>query len=285
MLQIDTLPAFAPIADSTALTTDSATSAAEVQSIVCAYDTIFNPLVAKEPVLHRSLFTHHELQVTSSHERSIQHHDAPGWYFGIIIISIFLICNYLRHKQISLVDLLHSAIDHRALDRLLRDANLTHPTSQAPIALIMMIPLSLVGYYSFMPHNSKFLTDVLSYALLLVGCYAVYFTRNGIFRLVGNAFGNSEPVNVYLSSNYIFHLLYAIVGASMAFFVCFTGEVGKTFLYIMLGMIGLLVLVRFIRGMQIILTLAKTSKFYLFYYLCILEIVPIVIIIKITTSL
>ncbi len=299
MLQIDTLPAYAPTAESATLNTlthltaesaadstalDSATMA-QLPEIVCAYDTIFTPLEAKEPTLHKSLFTHHELQVKTSHEKAIMREDAPGWMFGVIMIALFLVFNFIRRKQISTVELLQSAIDHRALDRLLRDTNLTHPTSLAPIAIIMLLPITLMGYYSFMSHSSKMLSDLLTYLLVLVVCLALYFIRNGAIRLVGNAFGNKESTYFYLASNYIFHLLYAIVGSVMAFFVCFTGDMGKTFFFIALGLLGLLMTVRFIRGMLIILTLSKTSKFYLFYYLCILEIVPIVIIAKVATSL
>lgn len=298
MLQIDTLPAYAPTTDTasltalthlTAETADSATvdSAilAQLPEVVCAYDTIFTPLEAKEPVLHKSLFTHHELQVKSSYERAIMHENSPGWLFGVIVIALFLIFNFLRRKQINMVELLQSAIDHRALDRLLRDSNLTHPASQAPIAMIMLLPVSLMGYYFYMPHSSQVLSDMLTYGLVLVICFASYFIRNGVIRVMGNAFGNSESVNMYLASNYIFHMLYAIVASLMAFFVCYTGEMGQTFFYITLGVLGLLMVIRFLRGMQIILTLSKTSKFYLFYYLCILEIVPIVIIAKVATSL
>ncbi len=296
MLQIDTLPAYTPLSDTTALTHSAAgivldstigepVPAAPKTDVVCAYDTIFTPLEAREPVLHKSLFTHHELQVKSSHEKSIMHEDAPGWFFGVIALALFLIFNFLRRKQINLIELLQSAIDHRALDRLLRDSNLTHPSAQAPIALIMILPLSLMGYYFFMPHGSKILADILTYALVFLVCFAAYFTRNGVMRIVGDAFSNNESVSFYLASNYIFHLLYAIVGAVMAFFVCYTGEMGQTFFYITLALLGALMVVRFIRGMQIILTLSKTSKFYLFYYLCILEIVPVVIIAKVATSL
>lgn len=282
MLQIDTLPAYSHIADTVA---NGSSAQAQLPEVVCAYDTIFAPLEAKEPVLHKSLFTHHELQVKSGHEKIIVHENAPGWLFGVIIISLFLIFNFLRRKQINILELLQSAIDHRALDRLLRDSNMTHPASQAPIAMIMLLPISLVGYCSFMPHSSNVLLDMMTYLMVLVVCFVAYFVRNGVMRLVGNAFGNNDSMSLYLASNYIFHLLYAIVGATMAFFVCYTGEMGRVFLFIALGLLGLLMLVRFIRGMQIILTLSKNSKFYLFYYLCILEIVPIVIIAKVATLL
>lgn len=276
MPQIDTMPAY--------MGSEAVADTAAMGLPVCAYDTLFSPQAAATPTLRRSLFTHHELPVRSHREKSIQHQGTPGWYLAVVVLSVFLVCNYIRRKQINMIDLLQSAIDHRALDRLLRDANLTHPSSLAPIALIMLIPLSLVGHYSFMPHSSIMLTDMLHYALLLVGCYVLYFIRNSTIRLLGNAFGNSESVNVYLSSNYIYHLLYAVVGAAMSFFVCYTGNMGDTFLYILLGLIGLLASVRFLRGMQIILTLSKTSKFYLFYYLCTFEIVPIVFIVKAASS-
>lgn len=269
MLQYDTLPAYT-------LPEDSADQAAQA----CIYDSIFTPLEAQQPVLHKSLFTHHLLPVKSNHDIRIQHQGTSGWYFGFILLSIFLLCLYLRHKQIRMVDLLQSAIDHRAMDRLLRDTNLTHALDQTPIALIILIPISLVGYYAFLPHVSNIWIDILRYLGVLLLCYLGYFARNGIFRLVGNAFNNNESIHIYLSSNYIFHVLYGIVATVMAFFVCYTGDVGGTFLNILLGTLGVLLVFRIIRGMQIILTLSKTSKFYLFYYLCILEIVPILVVAK-----
>lgn len=270
MLQIDTLPAFA-------LTEDTA---ADQASSTCVYDSIFPIAEQAEPVLHKSLFTHHLLPVKSTHEITIQHTAASGWFFGFIVLSIFLICMYLRHKQIKMLDLLQSAIDHRAMDRMLRDTNLTHSPDLMPIALIVLIPIALIGYYAFLPHSSNIFIDILHYLLVLLGCYAVYFVRNGFIRLLGNAFNNNESVHVYISSNYIYHILYGIATSAMAFFICFTGNVGQTFLYILLGILGVLLVFRIIRGMLIILTLSETSKFYLFYYLCILEIVPIVIIAK-----
>lgn len=274
MLQIDTLPAYIQPSD-----TEAATTTATV------LDSIFTPMEQAEPTLHKSLFTHHQLQVKNSHEIAIQPHYAHGWMFVFILLSIFLTCLYVRAKQIRLLDLLQSAIDVRALDRMLRDTNLTHAPDQVPIALISLLPLALVGYVSFLPQSSNNLIAVLNFLLVMLGIYAAYFTRNGLLRIMGHAFNNTESVHVYLSSNYIYLFLYGLVGSAMAFFVCYTGDMCHTFLNIMLGILGVLLVARIIRGMLIILTLSKTSKLYLFYYLCILEIVPIVIIAKSIMSL
>ena len=274
MLQIDTLPPYAAPVDTSS---DSITA-------VCAYDTIFTPMGPVEPVLHRSLFTHHLLPVQTGHETTIQHQGSPGWLFVVIVLATALISLFLHHKQIHLVELLQSAIDHRAMDRMLRDANLTHNVDQAPIAPLMLIPVSLVCFYSFVPQTSNLWTNILQYLIVLVACLAVYYARNGIIRFLGNAFENPEAVHTYLSSNYIYHLLYGIAATALAFFVFYTDQVGQTFLYILFGILALLFLMRFLRGMQLILTNSKTQKFYLFYYLCILEIVPIIIAAKVVIN-
>ena len=282
MQQFDTLPPYSTFFEAVADTTND--TALSTQGVVCVYDSIFTPLEKAEPVIRKSIFTHHQLAVEHHHEINIVHEGSPGWFLGFIALSIFFICTYLRHKQISLVTLLQSAIDHRAMDRMLRDTNLTHAIDQSIIALLMLVPVTLVGYYYFFQHSSNMWMDMLHYLALLAASIAIYYTRNGIFRVIGNAFNNGASVHVYLSSNYIYHLLYAIVAATLAFFVCYTDSVGTVFFYITAGVIGLLSLIRLIRGLKLILTFSKTPKVYLFYYLCILEIIPIIIIIKVVIS-
>ena len=285
MPQLDTLQPYQPIADTLAadstLVADSVGCGSQYLSI---YDSLFTPIDASQIPLHKSLFTHHHLQAQNQHEIAINHAGTSGWYLGVIALSICLLCIYLRAKQIDLVRLLQSAIDHRAMDRMLRDTNLTHAIDQSPIALIMLIPAALIGFHYLNPITDNVFSSLLQYLILLLGCYAVYFFRNGIVRLLGIAFDNSESVHIYLSSNYVYHLLYAIAMTAMAFFICYTDSMGTIFLYILLGIIGLLFIFRLFRGMQLILTLSKTSKLYLFYYLCILEIVPIVVITKLAIS-
>ena len=275
MLQVDTLPPFMPQVDTTA----------DSMGYSCIYDSLFTPIDQPEPTLHKSLFTHHLLQVQNTHEIAIQHHNTPGWPLFFIALSITLICLFIRNKQISLLELLHSAIDSRAMDRTLRDANLTHATDQATIAPLMLLPVTLVAYQSYAPHISNMWLGILSYLGAFLASCAIYYIRNGIIRFFGNAFDNNEAVHIYLSSNYIYHLLYGIVATTFAFFVFYTDKVGPTFLNILLVVLGILFTIRLIRGMQLILTNSKTPKFYLFYYLCILEILPIFVLIKVVMYL
>ena len=282
MQQIDTLPPYYAMTD--IIVDTSSDSLGATPKALCVYDSIFTPIEQAVPTVRKSLFSHHELAVQHNHEMEIHHAGVSGWYFGFIALSIFLICAYLRTKQMGLLTLLQSAIDHRAMGRMLRETNLTHAPDQAPLALLMLMPVTLVAYFFFFPHMGNTLYDILHYLLLYVASIAIYFTRNGIFRFVGNAFNNSESVHIYLSSNYIYNLLYAIVASALAFFVCYTDNVGPIFFYVLAGIIALLFSIRLIRGLKLILTFSKTPKVYLFYYLCILEIVPIIIIIKVVVS-
>ena len=274
MQQIDTLPPYCTSAD---LVADSSAGHP------CIYDSIFTPVEHAAPIVRKSLFTHSQLAVQHNHEITIHHAETSGWYFGFIVLSIFFICFFLRRKQITLLTLLQSSIDHRAMDRMLRDTNLTHSQDLAPIAPIMLIPLSLVGFFYFFPHGNNTWLEILQYLSIFAICNLIYFLRNGIIRFFGNAFNNPEATHLYISSNYIYHLLYATAAAAMSFFVFYTDTMSDTFFYTLAAILGLLFTVRLIRGMQLILTFSKTQKFYLFYYLCILEIVPIIIIIKVAT--
>lgn len=274
MIQTDSLLPYTPPAD----------TAQSHEGYLCVYDSLFTPLEQAEPVIRKSLFTHHQLQVKTSHEITINRTHAPGWMLGLIAISILLVCIFLRNKQIRLINLVQAALDHRALDRLLRDTNLTHPMDLSPVALIALLPLSLIGYHCLLSHSSNPLYDILHYLLFLLLVIVIYFTRNGLLRLLGGAFYNSESVGVYIANNYIYHFLYGIVATAMAFFVCYTGDASNTFAVIFCGIICVLLLFRFFKGMQIILTLSKSSKLFLFYYLCILEIVPMAIVAKIAIS-
>ena len=275
MLQFDTLPPYTPVTD----------TVCDSNQVVCAYDTIFTPMGRVEPMVRRSLFTHHELQVHSSSETPIYRQQAPGWYLGGIVLSIALIGLFMKLHNLKFTDFLVAVIDNRAMERILRDTNLTHAVSQIPIAPLMLMPMALVAYHAFMPKANTIGLDILNYTLLMLASLLVYFFRNGIFRFMGNAFDNKDAIHLYLSNNYVFHLLYGIVCTAMAFFVIYTNGAGEAFLYVLCGIIGLLSLLRLLKGMQLFLTVAKKPKMHFFCYLCILEIVPIIIVIRLVIIL
>ena len=243
---------------------------------VCAFDTLFTPTDHPEPVPRKSLFTHHLLPVRHGNEIVVSHSGTPGWYFGGVILAVLFTVLFLRHKQLRVPDLLQALFSERTMERVLREANLTRATSQALIAPIMLLPICLaVSQLSTLNSQLSILNFLLLYAVALVA----YYLRNGIVRFIGNAFLNSEAVHIYLTSNYIYHLVYGLVASALIFFVCFTGSLGILFFRILAGILLILFVMRLIRGMQLILTHSKSPKLYLFYYLCTLEIAPPVVLI------
>lgn len=251
--------------------------------VTCAYDTLFtSPTV--DNTLHKSLFTGHQLPILHTTETAIQRQGSPGWLLAFIAFSFLFICIYLRSKHLNLGNVFLSAIDSRAMDRILRESNLTHTKDLAVIAPIMLMPVFLIVYHTLFPSGGNPWTAMAQYLFGLLACCLAYYLRNGVIRLLGNAFEDNEAIHIYLSSNYMYHLLYGITATVMAFFVCYTDNVGPIFLLVFLGILGLLFIMRLLRGMQLILTHAKASKLYLFYYLCTLEIVPVLVLIKATIS-
>ena len=210
----------------------------------------------------------------------MEHTGTPGWYLGGIALSLMLICLFFRKKQLRLLDLLHSLVNARAMDRMLRATNMTRVSEQFLIAPIMLLPLLLIVSRRLFPTP---LPDVRFLTLYVAAC-AVYYVRNGIVRFLGNAFLNKEATHIYLTSNYLYHLTYGLVAMAFAFFICFAGEMGVLFFHIAAGLIGILYVMRLLRGLQLILTNSKTLKLYLFYYLCSLEIVPAIVIIFVAIS-
>ena len=270
----DTLPPFSPLPD----------SLIQPVKILCAYDTVFTPLDHAEPMPRKSLFTHHLLPVHNNYEISISHASTSGWYLGGIMLSILFITLFMRVRQLRLPDLFLSLFNEQTLDRMLRETNLTRPSSQAIIAPIVLLPIALVAQYLWLPAHNEW-QAMLHFVLLYLVSIVAYFLRNGLFRFIGNAFFNKEAVHLCLSSNYIYHLVYGIATSLLAFFVCFTDGHANTFATALGVVLSLLYLMRLIRGAQLILSHAKTSKLYLFYYLCTLEIAPLVIVISNVISL
>lgn len=248
------------------------------------YDSLFVATDSTAPTVRKSLFTHHELQVHHTYEATLNRQSSPAWFLIVILLSILFTTLYLRAKQLTPASLFQASTDHRALERILREENLTHKADLFPIALLLSIPLTLVIYFNIMPSDITPWSAILQYIALWAGIIVVYFLRNGVLRRLGNAFDNSESVSLYISSNYIFHIAYTVACAVMAFFICYTGSAGQNFLIALGIIIGILFLCRMIRGLNLILTLSKTPKLYLFYYLCILEIVPILVLIKVALS-
>lgn len=246
------------------------------------YDSLFAATDSTAPALHKSLFTHHELQVQHTYETTLNRQSTSGWFLLVILISALLTILYLRAKQITAAALFRASVDHRSLERILREENLTHKADLFPIALLFAIPLALIIYYNIMPSDINFWTAAIQYLAIWLGIVAIYFLRNGTLRLLGNAFDNSESVGLYISSNYFYHIAYTAACTILAFFICYTDIAGHHFLIVLGVIIGILFLCRMIRGLNLILTLSKTPKLYLFYYLCILEIVPILVLAKAT---
>ena len=239
------------------------------------FDSLHRPREAKDTVFRTSLFQQHTLRVQHSGNLARVDNSVPAWVFVCLILTTGLIALYFRLRKIKLIDLLKSLIDRRSMDRLIRDCNLNRTIILMPIGLLLVSAVSLPVHRMVLG-----MTDCWSYLALTVTVSLLYFLRNGILRLLGKSFEHRQGVALYITSNYLFHLLEAmvVVALLLPFFYLPGGQ--KAMFTAIAAFLAIAFVWRFARGMKVFLTLSNGSYFYLFYYLCIVELIPVLALLK-----
>lgn len=236
-------------------------------------DSVFaeRPVAAEQ---HRtSLFRGHTLGIQHDNLQPRNTATAP-WLFVVLIIITALTCLYFRQRKLRLRNLLKSLVDSHAMDRMLRGNNLTRVAQLIPMALLLIAAITI-------PLAQ---TSPETYLLLAAGLTVAYLLRNGLTRLLGIVFGNSDAVGVYLTNNYLYHLTLATAIIPLLFPFCYLPGGYTPILYIIVILTVLEFIIRLFRGLKLFLTQSSGSQFYLFYYLCIVEIAPVLILIKYITN-
>ena len=221
-----------------------------------------------------SLFREHTLVPHDTGLLARTDNSAPAWTFFFLVLLAGLLCLYYRIHKITVGGLLRSIVDSRAMDRMLRDSNMTRTMQMVPMGLLMIASLALpMAYFAIrMPLGN--------YLLLSAAVMLAYLLRNLLIRLLGIIFDDSAAVQSYITSNYLYHLVLASVTIPMLFLFFYLPGGNHVVLDILAGLIVLEFVVRLVRGLRLYLTQSFNSHFYLFYYLCIVEIIPFIVLIK-----
>ncbi|MBR4774030.1 MAG: DUF4271 domain-containing protein [Bacteroidales bacterium] len=221
-----------------------------------------------------SLFREHTLVPHDTHLLVRPDKSSPSWTFVLLVFLAGLLCLYYRVHKITIGHLLHSIVDSRAMDRMLRGNNMTRTVQMVPMGLLLIASLALpVAYF----------TDRLpfaSYLTLSAVAMLAYLLRNLLLRILGTIFDDNAAVTTYITNNYLYHLVLASVTIPLLFLFFYLPWSNEVVLDILAGLIGLEFVMRLFRGMKLFLTQSSNAHFYLFYYLCIVEIVPILVLIK-----
>lgn len=197
-----------------------------------------------------------------------------SWIFVLLVALTALLTLYYRQHKLRMTELLQSLFDSRAMDRMLRNTNLSRTIQLVPIGLLVVAVVVLPVHLVAMSH-----TGAMGYLLLWAIVAGAYLLRNGVIRLLGAIF-EDHTVDTYITSNYIYHLALATLVLPLAFLYCYMPFGHNVIGYGLLGLVLLEFLLRLFRGMKLFLTQSTASHFYLFYYLCIVELVPILVLIK-----
>lgn len=249
-------------------------------------DSVFYSYTLTERPIHKSLFTHHQLQPENS--GSIARHQGEDiqWIFGVIVILIAALCAYSRINRLGFFDVLKSMVDSRAMNRTIRELNLNRRNALLPIAFIVSTIFTLIifHYANYYIESILSVPNYLSFLYILVATTILFIARNGFIRFIGNTFEQSSLIGTYIISNYFYFLCESIILIPLCMLHYFTIGIGNIAINIILIIVAIIFCARLFRGFKLILTISKASSLQLFYYLCILELVPILILAKVITS-
>ena len=254
-------------------TAPSAEPAEEEYAGVAMLDSVFAPRPMTEVQQRPSLFMGHSLSVEHSGLQPLTQGMAAPWTFAVLAMLTALLCTYFRLHKLRISDLLTAIVDSRAMERTLRGNNLTRTVQLVPIALMMLAAGALTVH-------SLMLDGIGPYLLLTLALTTAYLLRNSIMRLLGVIFDNSGAVALYITSNYLYHLVLASALVPLLFLYFYLPR-GHDVMLTIIGIVtGLEFIMRLFRGMKLFLTHSSGSHFYLFYYLCIVEMTPILVLTK-----
>ncbi len=234
---------------------------AMLDSIFCEHDSV---------VYRPSLFSSHSLMPQDRNLTPRPDSTTAPWIFGVLVLLTALLCLYYRMRKITFGPLLTALVDSRAMDRMLRNNNMTRSIQLFPMGMLTVAVVAL----TLQP------VPLWQYLLLTAGLIVAYALRNGLMRFLATVFDNSGAVSTYVISNYLYHLTLATLLLPMLFLHFYLPRGGEMMLYVMVGLVAVEFLTRLVRGLKLFLTQSSGAHFYLFYYLCIVEIVPILVLLK-----
>ena len=240
-----------------------------------SYFLVPNHETAIDSFVRPSLFAGHSLAV--GHDSLATRPDAatPMWVFPLLLLLVTLVTLYHRLNKLRFGTLLSALVDSRAMDRMLRNNNLTRTVQLIPAGLLMVATLALPVHQLAMAR-----TGFVGYLLLTLAVTGAYLLRNGLLRLFGTIFDDEGTVGFYITSTYLYHLTLATLAMPLLFPLFYLPFGRSTLYYILLALVVIGFVVRLFRGLKLFLTQSSGSQFYLFYYLCIVELAPILVLIK-----
>ena len=241
-------------------------------------DSIFSQHETIDTLVRTSIFSGHSMPPADGTLHPIASAAAPVWAFGLVLLIAIIATIFLRNRQIDLKQLLMSLVDARAMDRMLRSANLTRSTQMIPLSLMLTGSVA-IATLPFLSHPFHALWGALLWLVLT----AAYLIRNLLIRLLGEVLDSTNGVNLYITSNYLYHITLTLFSLPFLLLELYLPWDNRAIYIAHIVLVALFFIMRIIRGMQLFLTHADNSRFYLFYYLCTVESIPILVLIKLFT--
>ena len=116
-------------------------------------DSLHQTIELPDTVYRESLLVHHSHPVVHRRLEVRPDNTTPTWIFVDLIVLSILLCLLIRLRNINMWELLKSAIDTRAMERLIRDCNLIRPLLMLPMGLGLVAAVCLPVHQMLLPET------------------------------------------------------------------------------------------------------------------------------------
>lgn len=241
-----------------------------------AIDSLFPARAEVIEVRHESLFNGHSLKVQHDGLTARPSGVAPVWLFLMLMMLGGLHFLYFQVRKVNLWTLGKALFSRRSMDYMVRDSNLK-VERLVPIGLLMAATMSALVWICWSPKTSYGVWEWLGTGAVLA---VAYLLRNGVYRMLGNVFEGKNAVNLYITSNYCYHLALSTLMIPLLLLEVYLPWGKEAVAWVAIGLIALCFLLRFVRGINLFLTFSRNVSLYLFYYLCTIELAPVIVIVR-----
>lgn len=206
----------------------------------------------------------------------------PLWIHGVILLCfiLFAIAQYKYGKRIQ--QIFNAYFTNRLFNQLSREGGLLKERGSIFLFISFILGFSLLIYKTYQFYFNIPINGYILYTKIVVGVFAFYLLKMGIYNLIGYIFKVTKETYDYILKIYIFCQLTSVF--ILIFIVFITYSVSETIILFSWGLIALSFLIRLIRGVLVTFFNFKATIYYIFLYLCTLEILPLFLLFKILSN-
>ena len=205
----------------------------------------------------------------------------PDWFYGILLLCLFLIAWVRFNYPKSLGKLFSAASNRGKLNQMVREGNVMNEYLTVILYFCSQLLTSLFilkAVIMFFPGMIRTEEELMYFLIIFLISTLFSLAKVLLINTVAWMFQTGEVSKLYISQTMIINICFSILLLPLLIFGIYAQPEWAFWPAIIL--MGLYILFKALRSIQTGLSESKFSIVYLFLYLCTIEIIPLAIVIK-----